>query len=405
MEARNKTADRRYDIDWLRVLAVLILFPFHTARVFNNEDFYVKNEALSRGMDIFILFVHQWHMPLFFFISGVGTWFALRSRTGGQYATDRFKRLFIPLVFGSCVIVPPQVYLMRVSGRGYGHALEPAFTGSYFQFLPHFFNGIPPQGNWEWGHLWFLAYLFTFSLIALPIFLFLKSDGGKTRIAALAAVCDKRDGIFLFALPLIVIEAALRPAFPGFQNLYNDWANFLYYLTFFIYGYALCSVAGFRQAIDKQGRRALVFGIACVALFLALDKASLVPGLGYSPGFMLLMVLRGLNSWCWLVAILWLGQRYLNFTNKTLRYANEAALPVYVLHQTVIVVIAYYVVRPPGGLFGKFLFITAASFVGTLLIYDIAVKRVNIVRFLFGMRMKRPAVQAAALKKASPESA
>ncbi|GAB4345272.1 MAG: hypothetical protein Kow0099_25370 [Candidatus Abyssubacteria bacterium] len=401
---RLVNSERLHYIDWLRVLAVMLLFPFHTARVFNNEDFYVKNEVLSRGMDIFISFVHQWHMPLFFLVSGVGTWFALRSRTGGSYLKERVKRLVVPLLFGSCVIVPPQVYLMRVGGRGYGHAAEPMFRGSYFEFYPRFFNGIPPEGNWEWAHLWFLAYLFTFSVVALPIFHYLKGDAGKRLISRIVAVCERRGGIFAFAVPLVVIEAALRPIWPGFQNLYNDWANFLFYLTFFVYGYVLCADARFGRAIEKHGRTALVFGVTCVAFYLAIDAAGLVPGLGYSPGFILLMVLRGFNAWFWLVAILWLGQRYLNFTNKALRYSNDAVLPVYVLHQTVIVVIAYYVVPWQTRVFGKFLFITAASLVGTFLIYDIIVRRTGVTRFLFGMRMKRAAVGAAALEKVSSET-
>jgi fucose 4-O-acetylase-like acetyltransferase len=126
---------RRYDIDWLRVFAVLLLIPFHTAQLFNNHDFYVKNSELSAiGMDMFTLFVHQWHMPLFFFVSGAATWFALGFRTKGQYLGERGKGLLIPLVFGTLVLIPPQVYCMRLNGFAFGRSSSYIFQGSYFRF-------------------------------------------------------------------------------------------------------------------------------------------------------------------------------------------------------------------------------------------------------------------------------
>ena len=156
---------RRYDLDWLRVLAVLLLLYFHTAALFYTGDlgeFYVKNNRSSIEMECFVLFVHQWHMPLLFLLSGSATWFTLSFRTASEYVTERFKRLFIPFLFGTLVIIPPQVYYRLLSNSNY--------QNSYTQFYPQFFNGIRPQGNFEWGHLWFIIYLFVFSLIALPLF-------------------------------------------------------------------------------------------------------------------------------------------------------------------------------------------------------------------------------------------
>ena len=148
MDESGISVERRYDIDWLRVLAVLLLVYFHTARLFNTgEDFYVKNDEVSEGLDAFISFVHQWHMPLFFLVSGVATWFALGSRGGGRYVWGRVKRLLVPLLFRSSVIVPPQVYCMRLAGRAYGRSSSYEFIGSYFQFYPHFFDGIAPGGK------------------------------------------------------------------------------------------------------------------------------------------------------------------------------------------------------------------------------------------------------------------
>ena len=195
---------RRHDLDWLRVFAVAVLIYFHAAAVFYRGDlgeFYVVNRETSPGLGLFISIVHQWHMPLFFFISGASSWFALEKRSTQDYIKQRVQRLLIPFVFALFVLVPPQVYLSLLS--------RSRFQGSYFEFYPHFFNGIRPAGNFEWAHLWFIVYLFVFSIVALPVFSYLKTA--------------KNDGVnlILLALPLALIEAIFRPRWIGFQNLYN----------------------------------------------------------------------------------------------------------------------------------------------------------------------------------------
>ena len=116
--------ERRYDLDWLRVLAVLLLIYFHTAKIFDYPafdyfDWHIKNNQVSARITVFTWFVHQWQMPLFFLLSGAGTWYSLLLRTPNKYLMERVKRLLIPLVFGTLVLVPPQVYLERLRTSGY----------------------------------------------------------------------------------------------------------------------------------------------------------------------------------------------------------------------------------------------------------------------------------------------
>ena len=122
--------ERRHDIDWLRVLAVGLLFPFHTARIFDTwNNFYAKSDQVSAALThIFIGSINSWHMPLFFLLAGASTWFALGFRSGGQYVKERLKRLIVPLLFGTLVIVSPQTY---VGALTYGE-----FAGSFFQYYP-----------------------------------------------------------------------------------------------------------------------------------------------------------------------------------------------------------------------------------------------------------------------------
>lgn len=380
-ELRGKSG-RLYYLDWLRVISVIILIFFHAAAVFYTGslgEFYIRNDVSSREMIAFISFVHQWHMPLFFLLSGAATWFALGERTAFQYAVERFKRLFIPFVFGTLVLVPPQVYYRLLS--------NPNYHDSYFQFYPQFFNGIRPRGNFEWGHLWFVVYLFTFSLLSLPLFLYLK-EAGRSWLSKLAALVEKPGAIFLLALPLAVVEGALRPHWPGFQNLYDDWANFFLYLLYFIYGYVFCSDSRFEQAIERDFPAALASAIACMSILFGLWETGVVPEQGYSLGYILYQMLRGFNSWFWAIALLGLGRRYLNFHNKLLQYLNEASYPIYLLHQTILVALGFYVVQLSTGVMAKFLLIGTVSLVATIAVYDLVVKRNSVLRFLFGLKVK-----------------
>jgi peptidoglycan/LPS O-acetylase OafA/YrhL len=369
--------ERRYDVDWLRVLAMLVVFYFHNAMFFNDWDWHLKNAQRSFGLSVFTEFAGAWMMPLFFIASGVGTGFALRVRTAGPYALERFKRLFIPCLFGTLVLIAPQVYYERI--------YKGQFHGSYFQFYPHFFEGIYPKGNFSWHHLWFLIYLFVFSMIALPLFLYLKKEGGRRFVSRLASVCQKPGGIFLLALPIVVIEVALRPRFPGPQTLISDWANFLTHLTLFTYGYLFASDAGFARAIERHWKAALALAL-CATAATAFVLITYDPDPGYTLAYSLTTVLQTFTSWFWLVTFLGAAQRYLSFSNRFLQYANETVLPFYIFHQTVIIAIGFYVIQSHMGIMPKYLIISTASLLITVALCDLIVKRTNPTRFLFGMR-------------------
>ena len=374
---------RRYDIDWLRVLAVLMLFPFHTAQIFVPWDFHLKNDELSIAVGAFAHFVHQWHMPLFFLISGAATWYALERKTNGRYIADRAARLLVPLIFGMLVMCPPQLYYERLQ--------EGAFSEGFLSFFPrHSFAGGPyPEGNLSWQHLWFLAYLFLYSLVALPIFRWLKSESGAARIGRLADFCKRPGALFLMFIPLAVAQVLLGPFFPPTHDLIGDWMLHAYYLVVFISGFILMADDRFTGIINRHGPVALAVGVVLMSICLVVDF-TIGPGGWEAPGrWVLMTVVRSIDTWIWLVVILWLGNRFLNRPGPVLSYSNEAALPVYVLHQTVIIVIGFYVVQTAWCIGLKFSVIMTASFVATMLIYELLVRRWNPVRVLFGMRRKK----------------
>lgn len=203
---------------------------------------------------------------------------------------------------------------------------------------------------------------------------------------------DGRWSLFAPAVPLALYEAALRPFWPnGAQNLINDWANFFFYFTIFIYGFVLASDQKYQSSIQRHGNKAIILSIiTSIALLLFFAMG---PQLGLSKpvyGVLVLFyrIIWGFSCWFWLVALLSLGSRFLNFTNRFLVYSNEALLPVYILHQTVIVVSTFFILKLALPIPAALILVTFCAFAGSIIIYDLIVKRIKWVRFLFGMRIK-----------------
>jgi hypothetical protein len=282
------------------------------------------------------------------------------------------------------VIVPPQVYIERIF-RG-------QFEGSYFGFYLEAFNGPYPEGNLSWHHLWLLAYLFVFSLLALPIFKKYLVDRKPAFSKRLMDSMDGRWNLFAPAIPLALYEAILRPYWPnGNQNLINDWANYASYFTIFVYGFVLVSDQKYQLSIQRHGNKAIILSIVTSLVLLLFDLEGGKLGLS-KPVFGVLelfyRIIWGFSCWFWLVALLSIGARFLNFTNRFLVYSNEAVLPIYILHQTVIVIATFFIIKLSLPILPALILVTFCAFAGSIIIYDQIVKRLKWVRILFGMRIK-----------------
>lgn len=382
--------ERRYEIDWLRVLAMITVFLFHNARFFDFMDWHVKSAERHLIPMIFVGIVSQWIMPLFFLLAGASSRFALDSRSSSGYIRERFKRLIVPFIFGALVLIPPQGFLEAQTHTQY------RFFGSFLQYLPHhfivrmgWFN--PNIPAWLFGgfgyHLWFLGFLFTFSLLSLPFFRWLKGAKGQAFLDKLALLIKKPGAIFLGMIPIALIQLALRARFSS----YTDVADFFYWLIFFVYGYLIYAHPSMEEAVKRHGNVALLIGSICLVVMYVLFSGGLVEPWeshpNYSLGYLLYQALRSINTWAWLVCFLSLGMRSFKFTNPFLKYANEAVMPFYVLHQTIVLLIGFHIVPLKVGIPLKYLMISATSFTATLILYEI-LKRFNLTRFLFGMRVQ-----------------
>lgn len=357
-------------------MAVFLLFFFHTARIFDPwENFYVQNDPLSSNITyIFVWAIGPWQMKLFFLLAGASTYYALRKRSGGEYARERFKRLFIPFVFGVLVLIPPQSYLGLLNHSDYSE--------SFFSWFPDFFTLQSEDedgyflGGHTWGHLWFIFHLFVYSLVVIPLFLYFNRPSGRRWVSRFASAFTTPGVVFLF--PLVLLAMNECPEIVG--------GNPLFYITFFIAGFLLMSDPRFMETIDRQRIILLILGPVIFAVILIMVGTNSWPDLpewaddvvdGYIDNFV---------AWFVILTILAYGRRLLNFTNGFLKYFAEGAYALYILHQTLIVIIGYFVVQWDVAIAVKYVLIVALSFGASVLTYDLVVRRTNPTRFLFGMK-------------------
>jgi glucan biosynthesis protein C len=364
----NRPPGWRYDLDALRVLAVLLLIPFHSARVFDIFDpFYVKNPETSEGLSwAVVAFLNPWHMPLLFVLAGAATFLALGHRGARGYLRERTRRLLIPFLFGIVLIVPPQGFLAT---RFRGDDGSPASFLHDYWTVEGDLSGY--DGSWTPGHLWFIGFLFIFSLVALP--LFLRWRGRPVRARWL-----------LVAMPLLLLGANELPApSDGPQNPF-------YSLGLFVAGFLLLADERAERAVHRHWRRLLAAGAVTMATALLVWSSGVndrwADGSPLDVGFSLF---EEANAWIWVLALLGAGRALLSRPVRGLGYASEASLPFYVLHQTVIVAVAYVVVGWDLAVWPKFAAVSLAGFALSLGLYD-GVRRTPVTRFLFGMKPRRP---------------
>jgi len=400
---------RRPDLDVLRVFACYLLFLFHVGMVFNPAPFFhVRNGETSFVFLILCGFIGIWHMPLLFLLAGWSAAASLRSRGAGAFVRERFSKLAVPLAAGCVLLAPGIKYLELRGGQDLNHRglfvtpevrdsiravlpvdlpLAQPFEEGFRAFLPTFFSDLD---RFTWSHLWFLAYLLVFTLVLLPIFV---------RLAARPPLAARPTRIWVYApiVPLVLIQLTLRERFPGPYNLYRDWANVAFFVTFVASGFVLAIAPGLEERLREEWRRLLALGTAATGVLLAA-----VLGAISSPP----VVLAGsaVAGWCFVAALLGFARERVTGSGRRLSYLVESAFPIYVLHQPVIVLLAAGVVALPLGIFAKFVLLLAGSVAVTLAVHHFGVRPFGLPRVLLGMK-QRPRVPGAVPAAPAPRRA
>jgi glucan biosynthesis protein C len=375
MQPNTTVSTRRYDLDWLRVITILTVFCFHTARFFDNNGWHVKNAVRYDGFQDFTDLLIVWIMPMMFVISGAAIYYGFQKGKVGKFLKDKVLRLLVPVVVGMFTHSVLQVYFDALTnGR---------FVGTFWDFIPHYFEGIFPfGGNFSVTsvHLWYLEVLFIFCLLFLPIFICWKGSGQKF-CQNVGNFLAKPGVLFLLALPTMILVTILDPSNIGMRET-GGW-SVIVYISFFLPGYIFIPNEAVQTRLMKQ--RWLSIALALFFSFAWLIQEDHPYG---SAGYMIDSILMSLAAWSCIFALLGIVRRYLTFSNPFLSYANEAVLPFYILHQPVILSIGFFVAGWAIPAIGKYLIMLVSAFIVIMVIYEFLVRRFNVMRFLFGMKAK-----------------
>lgn len=371
---------RRYDLDWLRIIAFGLLIFYHIGMFYVTWDWHVKSPHASDWAEPVMLLTNPWRLDLLFFISGVGARFMLDKMSARGFALSRFHRLFWPLVFAIFVIVPPQAYYELLDAVRLGQI--PAYTDSYSAFHLKYISGYSGWCDGEdclrvptWNHMWFVAYLLVYSAVLALIWPLLKRIKGDWPL-------------WTFVLgPWLVLwglRATLFPVFGDTHALTDDYYLHALYGFLFLLG----AMVGRSDAVFEATRRWrwlwLCVAVVAYAVFMPM---SLWSG-GELPPWAL-FVLRGAReaqAWFAILALLGFARQHLSAADGPLRRTlTEAVFPFYIVHQTLIVVAAYHLAKfnLPIGL--EFALLIVITVVGCVLTYLI-VRAVPRLRPLFGLK-------------------
>ena len=367
---------RIHAFDWLRIIAFGLLILYHGYLPFHPYyTYHVSDPDKSYFLFSMLDWMQYWRLHLLFFISGFGTYFALRKVSGSTFLKERSMRLGLPLLFGIWVICPPQIWVERITQ--YGN------TKGFFTFYlqDYFTSGNYPQGNITWNHLWFLPYLLLMTLLLLPLFLYLRNSIWLKN-KQFGQLSIFRSTVFLSSgVILPILASSLLWIWPiRTMGLFDDWGWFTIWSTFFFLGFIVALLRN--EVLPLLRRTRWVFLFLCVACFVV-RFTNLLPEHEVSGQ----LLLRSL-SWFAILALSGFALVYLNQDSTLKRYLNTAIFPIYVLHQTIIILVAYWMLDTGWSIGFKYIIIIISTLVGFVVMYEGFIKKIGSAGVLFGLKPK-----------------
>lgn len=368
---------RRPFLDWVRVLAVLLLVPVHCANIFNQDPVIVAYVKDTDQLDVLVqakdLFFSRWRLETLFLVAGAVSWFALARRSNRQYVAERAKRLMLPFFVSLIVIFP-----LMVNARWLGTPEALPLGAMYERFFlqpPTDLTGM--DGRFTPSHLWFVMFLFLFSLVGVPLLRLLRRPVSQR---AVSAVLAWPLAIYLFVIPLTLGREA------NFFGLADK--DPLYFFLIFAFGYAVSSQPRFWAAVDRYLTLSVAIAVTVTVVSVLFFPRHPAPG---TTDELAVLWLFRISQWAWVLAALGAGHRWLNRDGPVLRYASEAVYPFYILHLPIATLIAFFVVQTSLHPTLKYTAIVVLAVGLTLAVYELAIRRVNLLRLCFGLKLRRPA--------------
>lgn len=343
---------RRHDIDWLRVIAIGLLLIYHIAIIFQPWAMFIgfiRSDELLEGLWKPMTMLNVWRIPLLFYVSGMGLYFAMRKRNWKQLLMERTKRILLPFVFGFVVITTLHMFIFQ---KYYNLPLG---------YYPHA------------GHLWFLGNIFAYVVLLMPLFFYLKKNEHGRFKKGISYIMSYVAGPLLISIFFILEAVVVKPQ--PFAMYAQTWHGFFLGLLAFLFGFLFVySGKTFWQTVLKW--RWLYIGIAAILYSIRyLEFATEAPG-----------YLMAIESNCWIFGVFGLGYKYLNRPSKILSYLSQAAYPVYIIHMFVLYAGAMLILPMAIPIFLKFIAITAFTVIMSYLIYEFLLRRIALLRPLFGLK-------------------
>ena len=351
---KNKNSadtNRRHDIDWLRVVAVALLIVYHIAIVFQPWGIYIgfiQSTETSMAIWIPMSLVNVWRIPLLFFVSGMGVCFALRRRDWKQLLLDRARRILLPLIFGSFFIVPIHIFLFQKY-----YEQEIVYTPSV-------------------GHLWFLANICIYVLQIIG-FAFLKKNYDYKFFNALRVLLKRPYYLYLFIIPFILEAELANPEY--FATYVGNSHGFLIGMLAFFFGFLFIAIGdAFWKAVDKIKTSSLIIAFTLYLIRLFYFELN-------GPHF-----LTSIESMSWLFAIFGFGYKYLNKPSKILSYLSQSVYPIYIIHMIFLYWASYLILPLNVSIELNLTLIILLTFIGCYVTYELIIKRIGLIRPLFGLK-------------------
>lgn len=377
-------AGRRHDLDWLRVCAFALLIFYHVGMFYVTWDWHIKSDHAASTIEPAMAILNPWRLALLFFVSGAAFRFASDKRGRAAMAGNRLRRLLVPVLFGMLVVVPPQTYLeLRYDG-----VIGPGVWPFYHDYLR--LEQVYPVITPTWNHLWYVVYLLAYTLLALALLPLLQALARALDADAPAWLGARAwPLVVLPALPFIFFQLVLAPRFPVTHALVDDWANHANMLTLFLLGYVAVRNAAFWRAVQRSLPTAatlailLAAGLFCERIWRG--SLPMTPELAE-----LIRLARVFYAWVAILALLGIAQRYLNRASPALNYLSEAVFSYYILHQTIIVLVAFPFIGSGAPVWVEATAIVLSTIIGCLVLYELVIRRIFFLRPLFGLKPVAP---------------
>lgn len=368
---------RHYGMDWLRIGAFAILILYHVALVFAPWPFHINAVPAVGWVKLPMLAVNAWRLTLLFVVSGYASRALLRRSAGtGAFFADRSIRLLVPLAFGIAVIVPPQPWVELVVRSGYPAGFGHFWLRDYFVF-----RLVGPLILPTWNHLWFVAYLWVYTML-------LAAAAPAGRLPLQRWFDAAFGGWGVLGWPLLWLAAVHGWWFlmaAETHALFGDWVAHASYLPAFLFGFALAGSERAMAAIVRRRHWGLAAAAAGYATIVFVE--ALWPGGGPAPrwAYRPYGVAHALQQWGAIVALIALAERHWNRDAPLRLTLSEAIFPLYLIHQTIIVLVMFWLIGsalPPAAAFAALVAATAA---GGWAFY-LAGRRIGPLRPLIGLR-------------------